>query len=69
VNPYAFISALCGGGLAWVGNCREGELFLEKGLRHALNIGNMRTLGMIEFLYGNFCHTKDDWTMASSVPL
>jgi class 3 adenylate cyclase/tetratricopeptide (TPR) repeat protein len=65
VNPYAVLSGFCGLGLGWLGNFQEGELFLEKGLRHAASIGDLRALAMVELFYGVFCHTKGDWKAAS----
>ena len=64
-NPYAHLSVFCGVCLGWLGNFQEGELFLEKGLRHATRIGDLRTLGVVEFLYGNFCHGKGEWKVAA----
>jgi tetratricopeptide (TPR) repeat protein len=64
-NPYVSLHATCGLALGWMGNFHEGELFFEKGLRHALRIGDLRTLAAVEFLYGNFCHAKGDWKVAA----
>jgi class 3 adenylate cyclase len=65
VNPYATLSGYCGLSMGWLGNFLEGELFLEKGLRHAARIGDLRTLALVEFLYGSFCHAKGDWKAAA----
>ena len=65
INPYAWFSGFCGLCLGWQGNFLEGELFLEKGLRHATRIGDVRTLASVEFSYGNFCHAKGDWKAAA----
>jgi tetratricopeptide (TPR) repeat protein len=51
--------------LGWLGNFQEGELFLEKSLRHATRIGDLRTLAGVEFLYGSFCHAKGEWQVAA----
>ena len=61
MNPYAAISGYYGFALGWQGNFLGGEPFLEKGLRHATRIGDLRTLAMLEHLYGVFCHAKGDW--------
>jgi tetratricopeptide (TPR) repeat protein len=65
MNPYAVLSGYCGMCLGWMGNFLKGELFLEKSLRHATHIGDLRTLTMVELNYGIFCHAKGDWKAAS----
>jgi class 3 adenylate cyclase/tetratricopeptide (TPR) repeat protein len=65
VNPYAVGFGYCGMALAWLGNFREGEVYLEKGLVHATSIGHVGTLAFVEVSYGLFCHTKGDWKVAA----
>jgi class 3 adenylate cyclase/tetratricopeptide (TPR) repeat protein len=64
-NPYAYLAGLCGVGMGYLGNFPEGELFLEKSLDHATRIGDLRTLGVAEYLYGLVFHTKGDWKAAA----
>jgi tetratricopeptide (TPR) repeat protein len=63
-NPYSALGAYCGMSMGYLGNFEEGTIFLEKGLRHATQIEDLRTLGLIEFCYGIFFHTKGDWKSA-----
>ena len=65
VNAYVVLSGHCGGAMGSLGNFHEGELFLEKGLRHATRIGDLRTLAFIEFTYGFFRGVKGDWKVAA----
>jgi class 3 adenylate cyclase/tetratricopeptide (TPR) repeat protein len=65
VNAYAVLSGHCGGAMGPLGDFQKGELFLEKGLRHATRIGDLRTLAFIEFVYGGFCLGKGDWKVAA----
>ena len=64
-NPYSWLCGLCGLGLGMLGNFLEGEPFLEKGLRHAARIGDLRASAMVEMCYGSFCATKGDWKAAA----
>ncbi len=52
MNIYSALYGLYGSSLAWLGNFKEGEVFLEKGLRFASHINDKRSLGLTEFLYG-----------------
>jgi tetratricopeptide (TPR) repeat protein len=61
MNPYAAISGYYGVGMGYLGNFQKAKPFLEKGLRHATRIGDLRTLAMLEHSYGVFCHAKGDW--------
>jgi class 3 adenylate cyclase/tetratricopeptide (TPR) repeat protein len=63
-NPYFYLCGLCGISTAYLGNFEEGKIFLEKSLRHAAQIGNLISLGFIEFSYGVFFHAKGDWKPA-----
>ena len=64
-NSYASLSAFYGTCLGWLGNFLEGELFLEKGLRHATRIGDLRTSALLEHCYAIFSQTKGDWKAAA----
>jgi tetratricopeptide (TPR) repeat protein len=50
--------------MGYLGNFEEGKIFLQKGLRQAAQINDLRSLGMVEFHYGVFYHTKGDWKSA-----
>jgi class 3 adenylate cyclase/tetratricopeptide (TPR) repeat protein len=65
VNAYAVLSGHCGAGMGNLGNFQEGELVLDKGLRHATRIGDVRALAFVEFAYGCFCYAKGDWKVAA----
>ena len=60
VNPYSQLCAYCGMSMGFMGNFQEGKVFLEKGLRNAGRIGDLRCLAIVEFCYGAFSHTKGD---------
>jgi tetratricopeptide (TPR) repeat protein len=64
VNPYTFFCGYCGMSMGYLGNFGEGKIFLEKGLRHAARIKDLRTLAVVELHYGVFFHTKADWKPA-----
>jgi tetratricopeptide (TPR) repeat protein len=64
MNPYSFLCTQCGMSMGFLGNFEEGTIFLEKGLRHAAHINDLRTLGLAEMLYGLFFHAKGDWKPA-----
>ena len=64
-SAYATFCEFCGMAMGFLGNFPEGELFLEKGLRHALNIGDVRTLAGSEYLYGCAYWMKGDWRAAA----
>ena len=64
VNPYSYLCGNCGYCMAYVGNFEEGKIFLEKGLRHAAQIGDLRTLGLVELCYGHFFWAKGEWKPA-----
>ncbi|HYA13450.1 MAG TPA: hypothetical protein VEF33_03840, partial [Syntrophales bacterium] len=64
VNPYSSLCAFCGMSMGYLGNFNEGRIFFEKGLRYAAQIGDLRTLGLVELNYGLFFHTKGDWKPA-----
>jgi class 3 adenylate cyclase/tetratricopeptide (TPR) repeat protein len=65
MNPYAALSGYCGVSMGYLGNFQEGKLFLEKGLGHAVRIGDLRTLAMVEYFYGFVFHMKGDWKVAA----
>jgi tetratricopeptide (TPR) repeat protein len=64
VNPYSHLCGYCGMSMGYLGNFEGGKIFLEKGLRHAAQIGDLRTLGNIEYFWGMFFHNKGEWKTA-----
>ena len=64
MNPYSYLCVFCGMSMGYLGNFEEGKIFLEKGLRHAAQIDDLRTLGAAEFYYGLFFHVKGYWKPA-----
>jgi class 3 adenylate cyclase/tetratricopeptide (TPR) repeat protein len=64
VNPYSHLSGYCGMSMGFLGNFEEGRIFLEKSLRHAAQIGDLRTLGNVEWFWGIFFHNKGEWKPA-----
>jgi class 3 adenylate cyclase/tetratricopeptide (TPR) repeat protein len=63
-TPYSYLCAVHILSMGYVGNFEEGKIFLEKGLRHAAQIGDLRTLGHFEICYGNFFYARGDWKAA-----
>jgi tetratricopeptide (TPR) repeat protein len=62
-RPYIIYPTLCtyyGFSLGFVGNFEEGEIFCEKGLRIATEMGDLATLGLIEWSYGYFYFVRGD---------
>jgi class 3 adenylate cyclase len=57
-NPYTTLSGYCGLSIGFLGNFREGEPFLEKGLRHAARIADLRTSAMIHFTTALFVTSR-----------
>lgn len=64
VNLYSFISAFTGVALAHNGRFEEGQLFLEKALQNAEELGDPGTLGITLLFYGIFYWVKGDWKSA-----
>jgi class 3 adenylate cyclase/tetratricopeptide (TPR) repeat protein len=64
MNPYSYLSGCCGLSMAWLGNFEEGKMFLEKGMRHAAQTDDLRTLAFAEWMYSGFFHAKGDWKPA-----
>ena len=64
VNPYSHLCGFCGMSMGYLGNFEEGKIFLEKGLRHAAQIDDLRTLGIVEYFWGLFFHNKGEWKPA-----
>jgi class 3 adenylate cyclase/tetratricopeptide (TPR) repeat protein len=64
VNPYSNLCGYCGASMGQLGNFEEGNIFLEKGLRHAIQIDDALGVAMAEYEYGLFFHTKGDWKSA-----
>jgi class 3 adenylate cyclase/tetratricopeptide (TPR) repeat protein len=64
VNPYSQLCGYCGMSMGFLGNFEEGKIFLEKGLRHAAQIGDLGTSGLVEVCYGILFHAKGEWKPA-----
>jgi tetratricopeptide (TPR) repeat protein len=64
-SPYAAICGFCGMSLGWMGSFQEGATFLEKAMHHGTRTRDARSLAVIEFHYGIFCHTKGDFEAAA----
>jgi tetratricopeptide (TPR) repeat protein len=64
MNPYSALCGLCGMSMGYLGNFEEGKIFLEKGLRYAAHINDLRALGYVQFTYGLFFHARGDWKPA-----
>ena len=64
LNTYSTICAYCGTAMGYLGNFKEGKIFLEKGLRRASKIDDLTTLGFVEFWYGYFLNVKGNWKLA-----
>jgi class 3 adenylate cyclase/tetratricopeptide (TPR) repeat protein len=63
-NPYSALCGYCGMSMGWLGSFEEGEPFLEKGLRNATKIDDLRTLGYLQFFFGNFFFLRSEWRSA-----
>jgi len=66
-RPFILYPTLCtqyGMHLGMLGNFEEGEIFCEKGLRIATEIGDLGTLGIIEWMYGHFYYARGDGKLA-----
>jgi class 3 adenylate cyclase/tetratricopeptide (TPR) repeat protein/ribosomal protein L40E len=59
-NPYSFLQAIYGYGLAQIGEFRAGEELFEKALHYAQKINHIYTLGVVEFLFGMLFVFKGD---------
>jgi tetratricopeptide (TPR) repeat protein len=64
LNPYSWLCAYCGMSMGYLGNFEGGKIVLEKGLRHAVQIGDLTASGLVELCYGVFFDTKGDWEPA-----
>ena len=60
VAVYPSICSFYGFALGWLGDFEKGEVFCEKGLNIAVQIGELRTLALSEFYYGWFYCGKGD---------
>ncbi len=59
-NIYSFLHAFNAASKCMLGNFEEGEVLYEKGLDFALEIENLQSLSLIEFLYGMIQNRKGD---------
>jgi tetratricopeptide (TPR) repeat protein len=64
-NPYSSLCGMCGTSMGFLGNFSEGKILLEKGQRHAAQIGDLRSLASVEGDYGIFFHAKGEWRPAA----
>ena len=64
-NVYSEICAHYGLGLGMIGKFKMGEVYFEKSLKFAVDLGHLRTLGCNEWLYGMFLHVKGAWELAA----
>jgi class 3 adenylate cyclase/tetratricopeptide (TPR) repeat protein len=64
MGSYSILCAYCGMSMGCLGNFKEGKIFLDKGLRMASEIDNLRTLGFVELFYGIFFIAKGNWKLA-----
>jgi tetratricopeptide (TPR) repeat protein len=58
--PYSIFCSYFGLALGYLGNFDEGQMYFEKGLGVATEMGDVITLGMTECLYGLFWINKGD---------
>jgi tetratricopeptide (TPR) repeat protein len=65
-NPYSALCGYHGMSLGWLGNFENGEVFLTKGFRNAVQIEDIRTLGYVHFFYASFYYAKGDWLQAKA---
>jgi len=63
-NPYSALCGYNGMSMGWLGDFEEGKVAIEKGLRNAIQIDDIRTLGYVHFFYGTFFFVKGDWPHA-----
>ncbi|MFC1886397.1 adenylate/guanylate cyclase domain-containing protein [Thermodesulfobacteriota bacterium] len=60
IIPYPILCASYGFNLGYQGNFEKGEIFCEKGLRIATEVGDLATLGVLEWPYGFFYFVRGD---------
>jgi tetratricopeptide (TPR) repeat protein len=63
-NVYSEICAQHGLSLGMIGKLKEGEVYCEKSVQFAAELGDLRTLGCNEWLCGMFYHLKGSWKRA-----
>ena len=64
LNVYSSLCARCGGSMSYLGNFDEAEAILEKGLRNATAINDLRCLAVVELYYGHMFYAKGGWERA-----
>jgi tetratricopeptide (TPR) repeat protein len=64
VNIYSGLCGYYGMSKSSLGYYKEAEVFFQKGLRSAQKLGDPRTLGLVEFLYGLQFSFKGDWELS-----
>jgi class 3 adenylate cyclase/tetratricopeptide (TPR) repeat protein len=63
-NVYSEICGYYGLSLGMLGNFEKGNAFCEKSLRHAILIGDLRTMGFCENMYGYLYSLIGDWKLS-----
>jgi class 3 adenylate cyclase/tetratricopeptide (TPR) repeat protein len=63
-NVYSEICGYYGLSLGMLGNFEKGNAFCEKSLRHAIAIGDLRTMGFCENMYGYLYSLIGDWKLS-----
>ena len=67
MNPYSILCAFCGFGMGNLGNFHKGKTYLEKGLRHAIRLNDILTLGVVEMFYGYYHIAKGSWRLPKGI--
>jgi class 3 adenylate cyclase/tetratricopeptide (TPR) repeat protein len=57
---YSDLLAVYGLSLGLMGNIKDGEAYIKKGLKHAHHIGHVYSIGWVEFTYAQFLWAKGD---------
>jgi tetratricopeptide (TPR) repeat protein len=66
LHPYSYLCTQCGQALWYLGHFEQGEVFLEKGLRSAIQVGDLASLGAAELGYGHYLIIKSEWESAKN---
>jgi tetratricopeptide (TPR) repeat protein len=63
-NVYSEICGYYGVSLGLLGNFEDGHTYCEKSLRHAIEIGDLRTMGFCESIFGYHYFLIGDWKVS-----
>ncbi len=63
-NRYALLCGSYGVRMAYLGHFEEAKAAIEKGLRYAIHVDDVASLGLTEFNYGVLFYVKGDWEPA-----